>query len=138
MRATLRRIGNIVTPGGRVRLRMSVGVHTGTFHFFLVGDDHRELLVTGPAATQTTLMEQTAEAGEIVVSPSTAECPSGASGSARRRDPACCCAPPRRRGEPGVDPIPDEAFDPTPSVPVAIREHLLGRRGPSPSIAKPA
>lgn len=72
MRATLRRIGQLDTPQGRVRLRMSVGVHTGRFVFFLVGSLHKELLITGPAATQTTLMEQAAEAGEIVVSESTA------------------------------------------------------------------
>ena len=124
MRATLRRIGNIVTPGGRVRLRMSVGVHTGTFHFFLVGDEHRELLVTGPAATQTTLMEQTAEAGEIVVSPSTAEClPAKWLGVGK--GPGLLLRSAASSGEPTVEPIPDEAFDPTPSVPVAIREHLL-------------
>ena len=39
--------------GGRVTLRMSVGIHSGTFHFFLVGDPaiHRELVVSGPAAS---------------------------------------------------------------------------------------
>ena len=30
---------------------MSVGMHSGQFHFFLVGDSHRELIVTGPAAS---------------------------------------------------------------------------------------
>jgi class 3 adenylate cyclase/tetratricopeptide (TPR) repeat protein len=124
MRATLRRIGNIVTPGGRVRLRMSVGVHTGMFHFFLVGDEHRELLVTGPAATQTTLMEQTAEAGEIVVSPSTAEC-LPAKWLGVEKGPGRLLRSAAATGAATVDPIPDEAFDPTPSVPVAIREHLL-------------
>ena len=32
-------------PAARVHLRMSVGVHTGTFHFFLVGELASELLV---------------------------------------------------------------------------------------------
>ena len=36
----------------RSTLRMSVGVHTGRFDFFLVGGSHRELIVTGPAATR--------------------------------------------------------------------------------------
>ena len=72
MRAALRVVGRLTTPAGRVALRMSVGVHSGRFQFFLVGSQHRELLVTGPAATQTVLMEQAAEAGEIVASPSTA------------------------------------------------------------------
>ena len=40
-------------PGSHVQLRMSVGVHTGTFHFFLVGGSHRELVVAGPGWTGT-------------------------------------------------------------------------------------
>ena len=42
------------------------------FHFFLVGESHRELLVTGPGATRTVEMESTSEAGEILVSAETA------------------------------------------------------------------
>src|SRR4051794_1176606 len=73
MRRTLRQIGRIDTSAGRITLRMSVGVHSGVFHLFLVGDSHRELLVTGPGATQVVLMEQAASAGQIVVSHGTAE-----------------------------------------------------------------
>ena len=40
-----------------------LGVHSGSFHFFLVGDSHRELIVTGPAASRTVEMEGTATAG---------------------------------------------------------------------------
>ena len=40
------------TPAVRVTLRMSVGVHSGPFEFFLVGSSHRELVVAGPAATR--------------------------------------------------------------------------------------
>ena len=39
-------------PPGYVSLRMSVGIHSGTFHFFFVGRHHRELVIAGPAATQ--------------------------------------------------------------------------------------
>src|SRR5438067_3263561 len=73
MRRTLRAIGRPRTSAGAVQLRMHAGLHTGRFQFFLVGDSHRELLVTGPAATRTVEMEATSEAGEIVVSPETAE-----------------------------------------------------------------
>ena len=58
--------------GQRVALRMSVGVHSGLFHFFLVGDSHREFIVAGPGASTVVTMEGTADAGEIVLSPSTA------------------------------------------------------------------
>jgi class 3 adenylate cyclase/tetratricopeptide (TPR) repeat protein len=72
MRRALMDMGAINTSAGNVRLRMSVGVHSGLFHFFLVGDCHRELLLTGPAASRVVAMEGTADAGEIVVSPETA------------------------------------------------------------------
>ena len=51
MRRTLSEMGAIDTSAGKVRLRMSVGVHSGEFHFFLVGERHRELLLTGPGAS---------------------------------------------------------------------------------------
>lgn len=68
MRKRLRTIGRIKTSAGLVTLKMSVGIHTGTFHFFLVGESHRELVITGPGATQTVMMESCADAGEILVS----------------------------------------------------------------------
>jgi class 3 adenylate cyclase/predicted ATPase len=72
MRAALREARTLPTSVGRVNLRMSVGIHSGTFHLFRVGDSHRELLITGPAATATTRMEQSAGASQIVVSDATA------------------------------------------------------------------
>ncbi|HEY3462753.1 MAG TPA: tetratricopeptide repeat protein [Gaiellaceae bacterium] len=72
MRRTLRKIGRPRTSAGTVQLRMHAGVHSGRFQFFLVGESHRELLVTGPAATRTVEMEAASEAGEILVSPETA------------------------------------------------------------------
>ena len=52
MRRTLREIGAIESSAGKITLRMSVGVHSGTFLFFLVGSSHRELIITGPAASE--------------------------------------------------------------------------------------
>lgn len=72
MRAKLREIGAIATSAGQVRLRMSVGVHSGSFTFFLAGGSHLELLVTGPAVTRTVEMEHAAVAGEILISAGTA------------------------------------------------------------------
>ena len=69
MRAALREASKEKTSVGRINLKMSSGIHTGTVDFFLVGSSHRELIVTGPTATITTQMESTAEAGEILVSP---------------------------------------------------------------------
>ena len=69
MRAALREASKEKTSVGRINLRMSSGIHSGSVDFFLVGSSHRELIVTGPTATVTTQMESTAEAGEILVSP---------------------------------------------------------------------
>ncbi len=72
MRRTLRERGPLSVLGQQVRLRMSVGVHTGEFHFFLVGRSHRELMVTGPGFTETAALEAAADAGEILISHATA------------------------------------------------------------------
>ena len=72
MRTALRQAAAVPTSVGRLSLSMSVGVHAGDIHLFLVGQPTRELLILGPGATATTLAEKAAEAGEIVVSPATA------------------------------------------------------------------
>lgn len=72
MRRELRECGRLKTSAGLVSLRMSVGVHSGRFHLFLAGESHRELVVTGPAASETVRMESAAGAGEILLSPATA------------------------------------------------------------------
>lgn len=72
MRAGLREAQNDQLAAGHLNLRMSVGIHSGTVHLFMVGSSHRELLISGPAASETVKMEQTAQAGEIVVSQATA------------------------------------------------------------------
>src|SRR5262245_19511825 len=72
MRRTLRAIGRPRTSAGAVQLKMHAGLNSGRFQFFLVGESHRELLVTGPDGTRTVEMEATSEAGEILLSPETA------------------------------------------------------------------
>ncbi|MDQ1455462.1 MAG: hypothetical protein QOH28_1082, partial [Actinomycetota bacterium] len=72
MRERLRVAGKLKTSAGNVSLRMSVGVHSGTFDCFLVGSPSRELLVIGPAASEVVAMEHGASAGQIVMSPATA------------------------------------------------------------------
>jgi class 3 adenylate cyclase/tetratricopeptide (TPR) repeat protein len=72
MRSTLRRVGGIDTPAGKVVLRMSAGVHSGDFHMFLVGDSHREYLIAGPASSKVVEMEAAASAGQILLTSQTA------------------------------------------------------------------
>ncbi len=126
MRKRLQTVGKLVTPGGRVNLRMSVGVHSGAFDFFLVGNSHRELIVTGPGSTRVVEMEGTATAGEIVLSPATIDhLPGTCVGAAKGEGWLLRSAP---RGEapsptwvlPELEPATLEG-----SVPMAIRETLL-------------
>ena len=73
LQASLATEGRVRTPFGQVRLGMSQGMHTGDFAFFLCGDRHLELLVTGSATTQALAMESAADRGEVLVSHHTAE-----------------------------------------------------------------
>ncbi len=71
MRTALKTAAEVPTSVGRVPLRMSQGVHSGDVHLFRANGSHSELILAGPAVTQVTEMEGTAEAGEIVVSAAT-------------------------------------------------------------------
>jgi class 3 adenylate cyclase/tetratricopeptide (TPR) repeat protein len=51
---------------------MHVGIHADTFHCFLIGDTHRELIIAGTGATTTVDMEAASVAGEILISPAAA------------------------------------------------------------------
>ena len=126
MRAALRTVGRLDTTAGKVVLRMSAGVNSGSFHFFLVGDSHRELMVAGPAASRTVLMESTATAGEILVGRDTAAAlPAKALGQPKgegillKSDPATLTFA-RDDVELAIGDI-----DLTEVVPVTLREHLL-------------
>ncbi len=126
MRRALREFGRFRTSAGIVSLRMSVGVHSGECAFFLAGDSHRELIVTGPTVTRTAEMESAAQAGEILISADTAAAlPRGS-----------CTADDRggfllKRLAPGGDDAVREdtalVFDRSAEfIPFAIREHLRG------------
>ncbi|NNC91957.1 MAG: AAA family ATPase, partial [Acidimicrobiia bacterium] len=71
MQAVLREARSYETSAGRLHLKMSVGLHSGTVHLFRAGDSHKELILTGPAASTTTEMEETAVAGEVLISSAT-------------------------------------------------------------------
>ena len=125
MQRTMRRIGKIRTPDASVNLRMSIGIHSGTFDFFLVGDIHPELLIAGPAATRTVQMESTAQAGEVVISPETV------SGIPVRHAGAAKGLGFLLRGTPngpksGRTPLPSpDDLDLDRCLPLEIREHVL-------------
>ena len=135
MRARLREVGTLHTSAGIIKLRMSVGVHSGDIDFFLVGDPalHRELLLAGHAVTQTVRLEGLAEAGQVVVSDDTARLlpadvlgarvsTEGAAGHLLRRAPHLPVGPqPSRDGQ-----VRGNLRE---VLPTAIRDHLLAGRG---------
>jgi class 3 adenylate cyclase/tetratricopeptide (TPR) repeat protein len=124
MRRTLRAIGRPRTSAGAVQLRMHAGLHSGRFHFFLVGESHRELLVVGPAASRAVEMEAASEAGEILLSPEVAaQIESGALGD--EKGPGVLLqASPAARGM--VEPLPNvEGIPLELAVPAPLRAQLL-------------
>ncbi|MFN8158036.1 MAG: adenylate/guanylate cyclase domain-containing protein [Candidatus Nanopelagicales bacterium] len=72
MRQALKEAAKIPTSVGRLKLSMSVGIHSGPVDFFLVGSPTRELLILGSAGTATTEAEHAAVAGQILITESTA------------------------------------------------------------------
>src|SRR5207244_496190 len=84
MRTTLRSVGRIRTGSSQIILRMSAGVHSGTFDTFLVGESHREYVIAGPAASTVVQMEAAASTGQILLSPETAQRPPRAALGAAR------------------------------------------------------
>ncbi len=127
MQSTIRRVGRITTSAGQVRLRMSIGMHSGEFDFYLVGDPkvHRELVLAGPATTTTVLMEQTAEAGEVAVSEATAALINGSVLGPRKDDAILLRAAPEVPLGSGRRGSTTDGVDLAGLIPVAIRERLL-------------
>lgn len=128
MRNTLRTAGRVTGTSASARLRLSGGVHTGQVTFFLVGTRHRELVVTGPAATETAVMQTAAEAGQIAISRSTAALlDPGVVGAIM--GPGCLLgAAPRAAPRPGRPSRDVTGLDLAGCLPVAIAENLLSSR----------
>jgi class 3 adenylate cyclase/tetratricopeptide (TPR) repeat protein len=128
MRKALRELGRPQTSAGPVTLKMHVGVHSDTFDFFLVGELHRELLLTGPGVTRTVEMEAGAEAGEILVSDEMAAAlPDRLFGEAKEGG-RLLKAPPGAGGE--LEPLPPlDGLDLGACVPPPIRRHLEAGKG---------
>lgn len=124
MQRTMVRIGRLRTSAGRAILRMSVGIHSGEFHFFSVGSLHRELIVTGASATRTAHLEAVAEAGEIVVSAETAALLDPGVVGAGKSDGLLVRGAPRMAASPtpsGTDP----SGRPSSCLPTALSEFLI-------------
>ena len=131
MRATMREVGRLDTSAGRVTLRMSVGVHSGQVDFFLVGDpaQHRELIVSGPAATLTAAMEATADAGQVAISAATAALLEPGVLGAPVEHGFLLRAAPDAVAAGAPPPPPTDGLDLASVIPPRIRDRLLAGRG---------
>jgi class 3 adenylate cyclase/tetratricopeptide (TPR) repeat protein len=126
MSRTMSRIGRLRTSAGRVSLGVSIGAHSGGFDFYLLGGRHRELVVTGPAATTTARMEAIAEAGEVLVSPATASrLDSGCLGGLKQEGLLLAEAPEVAESRPQTVPA-LRGIDVELLLPTDTRAHLLG------------
>ncbi|MET0734988.1 MAG: adenylate/guanylate cyclase domain-containing protein, partial [Microbacterium sp.] len=72
MNRVLQAIGDIHLPSARARLRMSVGVHSGTYEVLLTGTENVSAILTGAATSRVIELQNAAEAGRILVSDETA------------------------------------------------------------------
>ncbi|MEO7803834.1 MAG: adenylate/guanylate cyclase domain-containing protein [Actinomycetota bacterium] len=127
MRDTLSRVGKLRTSAGPVTFKMTTGVHTGEFAFYLAGESHRELVVTGPDASLTVEMETAADSDEIVISPATAAALSkGVVGAVKGLGRLLI-----KRPDPPQSPAPMESAggDASTFMPVAIREEVSAGGG---------
>lgn len=137
MRSALRDATQVPTSAGRIHLRMSVGLHTGPIDLYLVGDSHRELVITGATATTTTEMEGAADAGDILMSPDLAAAlPKAATGDGKGLGVLL------RWRKPTVDPVGPlfrRQMDPTvlgACIPSVLRTHLAhGKAEPEHRVA---
>ncbi len=132
MQQVMRASGSRRTSRGPLRLRMSVGIHSGVCDFFLLGhDDHRDLVVAGPAVTTLAQMEKVAGPGQIVISGETAAALT-ATGLARPTTPLAggwlLRRPPEVQTPAQLTPPLDFAgLDPGLALCRILREHVLGR-----------
>ncbi|MFM7270254.1 MAG: AAA family ATPase [Actinomycetes bacterium] len=72
MQRALDAVPTIRAPGGAVRLRMSIGLHSGQLGIARLGVDQEVFLALGPGATATCMLEKAAASGEVLVSDATA------------------------------------------------------------------
>ena len=110
------------TDAGLVSLRASSAVASGPVHLFLAGDRFRELIVAGPTTSEVMGLEKDAEAGEVLLGPSTLAQLDETCHGTRRSDGAATLT-----GRPEIvySPAPEAQLDdPARGLPRALHDHL--------------
>jgi len=125
MQGTIGRVGRLHLTGGTITLRMSVGIGTGRYHFFMTGSVHRELLIAGPAMTETLAMEAIADAGEIGLSPALVAVLPPRTIGPQKDGITLLAAPPAVESQRAPDIGDIRGLDIASCIPVAARRHVL-------------
>ena len=110
------------TEAGVVSLRASAAVASGPVHLFLAGDRFRELIVAGPTTSEVMGLERDAEAGEVLLGPSTCARLEAACRAGSRDDGVS-----RLAARPDVEHTPNAPAvraDPAAGLPAALHDHL--------------
>ena len=133
MRRVLHDAGAMHFPGMSIALQMAQGLHSGTFHFFAVGDSHRELLPLGPAWSCLVAIQHAAAAGEIVASAETEVlAPTAGFGDARDGGRLLTTAPAEEWEKFGIRPRPPLPLDTLARcLSPPVRAHVLAGGGTS-------
>ena len=128
LQRTIENVGRLRVSGGTVTLRMSIGVSTGTIEFFTAGSVHRELLVTGPVATETVSIEAVADAGEIGISSRLAALLDRECIGPPKEDALLLAAPPDVDRSRAREVGPVSGLTVASCIPIAARAHVLLER----------
>jgi class 3 adenylate cyclase/tetratricopeptide (TPR) repeat protein len=128
MQRTIDHVGRLHLTSGTLILRMSVGIGTGTFHFFMTGSVHRELLIAGPAMSETLHMEAIADAGEIGISPTLAARLDPSLLGSEKGAAILLAGPPDAERKRAGDVGDVRGLDIPSAIPVAARAHVLMKK----------
>ena len=117
--------GAMSSGAGLAKLGISMGVHSGTFHAFVVGTSHKELVLVGPGVSRTLELEGAAERSQVLLDAATAAELEPADVDEREAGVFLL----RHAPAAAVEQHSYDPFDAAPlGIPVALRDHLDGAR----------
>lgn len=119
-------LGPLQTTVGAVRLKLSMGAHSGRYLFLVSGEDSRVVLLLGPDVTATVRLEQRATGGQVMIGPSLAAAVPEAAGPVSEGAALLVRTPrPPLVGDP--HPLGDPVTPPARFLSPPLRAHISGR-----------
>jgi class 3 adenylate cyclase/tetratricopeptide (TPR) repeat protein len=119
-------LGPLQTTVGPVRLKLSMGAHSGRYLFLVSGQESRVVLLLGPDVTATVRLEQRATGGQVMIGPALAAAVPEAAGPLEEGAALLKRTPrPPLVGDP--HPLGDPRTPPERFLAPAIRTHIATR-----------